>query len=156
MKKLLILVLFLFPGVALSQNYVTCENVPYYTIDGDTCSDELDPCLCSQTFSWDEVEGAEYYEVIRYKRVDFGGTDIKWSNEGVVGRTSRAQWSFPMDTPVGIPGWSYLYRVRACYGDGLCGPASRADRGIKQTALTVTCFPVKYGNPACLEPEDIQ
>lgn len=138
------------------QKYVTCEEPPYYTVEATLCADDLDPCRCSQTFSWDASAGAEYYEVRRYILMDFGGTDLRWALEGIVGSPNTPEWSFTEDTPVGEPGQVYLYTVRACNSAECSGWSNIETNSVKQTALSVTCFPTRFGNPACMELEGWQ
>lgn len=129
MKRILA-VLFLTATTMVFAQTAPCPQPPILNNpDGPACSNQMDPCQCSQDFYWTAgvIPGtppADWWEVQRRTKspttaftpwVFVGKTiELRWWVAWDAGDSSRSQDDGLQHAGQQKPGWTYEYRVRSC------------------------------------------
>jgi len=127
-KSLFLTVSILLTGVIYSQT-APCPTPPILNNPtGPVCTDQLDPCLCSQDFYWDPniIPGqpqTDWWEVFRRTKVGTVWTpfvlvgktqDTRWWVAWDAGDSSRSQDDGLQRAGQQKSGFIYEYKVRSC------------------------------------------
>jgi hypothetical protein len=126
-----------------------CASPPLFDDTGPGCLivRQAVECACTECFTWDSVEGATHYEILRRNQDGTSGWignaavhEAYTDDDGVDHPLDPVElWCVAKDVRTPIDGRRYVYEVRACSGSA-CGPWS----GSVGSGSTVTYIGAPY------------